>query len=539
MGAAAGLVLPVPVQVRRARAPFAMNQPANPGGAPDEEPDCAVTSDPRLLQAILGGSGLLVVVLDDQGRIVFFNRACEELTGYTAVEVVGRTVWDLLIRPEDRDAVRDVHHALLSQTWSNLHENHWLTRAGQPRFIAWRNLRLPRSANAPPLVIGTGIDITDRIRVTGELHETAARLRAILETSVLGIITIDETGIIESFNPAAERLFGFSAAEVVGRNVNVLMPEPDRSAHDRYLQRYRDTGEARIIGIGREVRGRRKDGTTFPFELSVSEVRLAERRLFTGFIHDISDRRVAEQTARRRLDELAHASRLSTVGEMSSGIAHEINQPLTAVVTFADACLRMLRSGRIDPALLETALTQVAEQGERASEIVRRLRVFVRKDEANHGPVDLNAAVLDVLGLLEHDLAVNDVDPRLELAPDLPPVLGDRIQVEQVVLNLVRNAVEATAGVRSGPQVAISTRRVDDGIVLSVDDNGRGVEPEDQDRVFAAFYTTKPSGMGMGLSVSRSILAACGGTIACEDGHLGGARFVCRFTACGEEEVGS
>ena len=167
-------------------------------------------------------------------------------------------------------------------------------------------------------------------------------LRALLDAAVDAVVVIDGSGRIESFNRAAERLFGFSATEVVGRNVSMLMPEPDRSAHDGYIQRYLTTGEARIIGIGREVKGQRRDGTVFPALLSVGRVDGAVPPRFVGFIHDLSERVAAEHEVTQARERLTHVDRLSTMGEMAAGLAHEINQPLAAITTYASACQQLL-----------------------------------------------------------------------------------------------------------------------------------------------------------------------------------------------------
>ena len=192
--------------------------------------------------------------------------------------------------------------------------------------------------------------------------ESGERLRAILETAVDAIVTIEESGVIESVNPAAERAFGYSRDELLGRNVSMLMPSPYREEHDRHVERYLRTGEARIIGIGREVEAQRKDGTVFPVDIAVSEVRLPGRRLFTGIIRDLTERREMEERARLRLESAAHTARMLELGEMCSEIVHEVNQPLTAIVSYAEACLRTVRRGGAQPALIEDALDRVTEQ---------------------------------------------------------------------------------------------------------------------------------------------------------------------------------
>jgi two-component system sensor kinase FixL len=355
------------------------------------------------------------------------------------------------------------------------------------------------------------------------LDDRQARLDAILDTAVDGIITIDETGIIESVNAATQRIFGYTADELVGQNIKLLMPAPYREQHDGYIARYLETGEARIIGIGRDAEGLRKDGTRFPIDLAVSAFFTGGRRLFTGLVRDISDRRRAEEEARRRRDELSHAARLSTIGELSSGIAHEINQPLTAIVSFAEACLRMLRSGDADTHKLENALEQIAAQGQRAGHITRHLRRLARKGEREHVGVDINHMVRDMLGLVRNELETSGITLHLELDESLPSVECNRIQVEQVVLNLVRNAMDVLEdGDPEVRELSIRTRGGrDQGIELEVEDSGGGFGDAAPERVFETFFTTKPDGLGMGLSISRTIIDDHGGRLWASDGAAG------------------
>lgn len=362
------------------------------------------------------------------------------------------------------------------------------------------------------------------------LAESLERHRAILDTAVDGIITINDRGIIESFNRAAERIFGYTAAEVIGRNISMLMPEPYRSAHDRYVEHYVRGGPARIIGIGREVEGLRKDGSVFPMDLAVGEVRLAERRLFTGITRDISYRKAVELEARRRLNDLAHTARLAALGEMATGLAHEVNQPLTAIISHASACLRLLDSGRVDAELLQDSLQQIARQGQRAGEVIKRLRGFVQKSELEFRPGDLNAVVRDVLWLLGHELNAGQITVQLELAEGLPEVQMDRVQIEQVVFNLVRNAIEAMQGVSDRPRclrLITDTTQLRDkpAVQLCVLDNGPGFNGLDPAQLFEPYFTTKADGLGQGLSICRSIIETHDGQLWAAAGEPLGARF--------------
>jgi two-component system sensor kinase FixL len=361
-------------------------------------------------------------------------------------------------------------------------------------------------------------------------RDREARLRSILETVPDAVITIDERGVIESFSPAAERLFGFSAAEVVGRNVNILMPSPYQERHDGYIARYLATGERRIIGIGRVVLGKRKDESTFPMELAVGETIIAGKRLFTGFLRDITERQQNRKRLQELQAELTHVCRLSAVGQMGSALAHELNQPLTAIVNYMQACRRLLRTqlGAVPPRVDE-AMEKAAAQATRAGEIIRRLRQFVEKGGSERRSEDLNNVVEEASALALVGAKEQGVRVMLELAPDLPPIALDRVQIQQVVLNLVRNAVEAMSASEE-PSLTIRTRR-DAGrgpgvrAEVTISDTGSGLAPAVRDQLFHPFVTTKAGGMGVGLSICRSIVEAHGGRIWAEPNAKGGTSF--------------
>ena len=239
--------------------------------------------------------GALLIVLDPDGAVVSFNAACERVTGYRRAEVIGKAVWDTLIPAEQRDSVRAVFGSLVDGQGPNRHTNDWIGKNGERRRIAWSNTISRRPDGTVEFVIGTGIDMTDFLATEAALRNNRSLLQMIIATSPEAIITIDSAGTIESFNAKAEEMFGYEAHEVVGQKVNALMPEPYAAEHDDYISHYLETRERRVIGIGREVFARRKDGTVFPVELAVGEVEIDERRLFTGFIRDITRRRDAEQ----------------------------------------------------------------------------------------------------------------------------------------------------------------------------------------------------------------------------------------------------
>ena len=355
-------------------------------------------------------------------------------------------------------------------------------------------------------------------------------LQALLDAAVDGVILIDHLGHVHAFNRAAERLFGYEAQEVLGNNVSMLMAEPDRSLHDRHLARYVATREPHIIGRGREIEARRKDGSVFPVFLSVGAVDGAEPPRFVGFVQDVSFRRRAEEDTHRLQERLTHVSRLATVGEMSAGIAHELNQPLTAVANYAQACDRLL--GMTDPDIEEVrgALKQITAQAVRAGDIIRRLRSLARNDDMKRVPTDINALIGELTELIALDTKTREVSYKLELASDLPETCVDRAQIQQVVLNLVRNAVEALAESASKRELVIRTLALADGDVeIAVCDNGPGVLQSIVPRLFDPFCTTKPHGTGLGLAISRTIVKSHEGSLDYRPNAPAGACFVARL----------
>lgn len=357
------------------------------------------------------------------------------------------------------------------------------------------------------------------------LRDSEAHLRSVLETVPDAIIVIDDRGLIQSFSPAAERLFGYPARDVTGQNVKMLMPQPYRDEHDGYLERYRRTGERRIIGIGRVVLGRRADGSTFPMELAVGEINLEGRRMFTGFVRDITERQVARERLQDLQSELLRASRLSAMGQMASALAHELNQPLTAIINYVQATRRMVGNPNIARDRLDETMDKAVMQANRAGQIIHRMRQFLTKGETERQPESINkvleeASALALVGAKESGVVV-----RMELGTDLPQVVVDRIQIQQVILNLIRNGIEAMQGV-TRRELLIATGTADSDMVqVTITDSGPGLAPEVAEQLFQPFVTTKEKGMGLGLSICRSIIDSHGGKIWAKPNPAAGVTF--------------
>jgi two-component system sensor kinase FixL len=361
---------------------------------------------------------------------------------------------------------------------------------------------------------------------TAGFEGNAAYQRSILATVPDAMIVIDDHGTILSFSAAAERMFGYAERELAGQNVKLLMPNPDREAHDRYMERYLQTGVARIIGIGRVTNARRRDGSNFPIELSIADAETPQGRVFTGFIRDLTERQRTERRLHDLQGELNHISRISAMGSLASALAHELNQPLTAIANYMEGARDLLKNPDAESLeMVREALDEAAAQSIRAGQIVRRLRDFISRGDSDKSVESLRKLVTEAsaLALTGTGPSEIDVDIRLDVAADA--VLVDRIQIQQVLLNLIRNAVEA---MQRSPRRRIDIRSIADGsdtVTVIVADSGPGLTPDIQRHLFEPFHSSKEQGMGLGLSISRSIVEAHGGRIWAEPADIGGAAF--------------
>jgi two-component system sensor kinase FixL len=360
-------------------------------------------------------------------------------------------------------------------------------------------------------------------QTAGRGAEDNSLFDALIATAVDGIMVIDEKGSVRIYNKACERLFGYEAAEVIGHSIKMLMPAPYHDEHDGYLKHYVSTGEKHIIGIGREVQGRRKDGSIFPMNLSVGEGVIRGERIFLGIITDISDRMSRERRILDLQSEMLHVSRLTDMGQVAAGLAHELNQPLTAILNYTNAGLDIADERGDDE--LKSVFGKVAEQASRAGNIIRRLRAFIEKRGPNRTDEDITRTIDEAIRLGQINAAERGIKLRVLFEQGLPNVSIDRVQIQQVLINLMKNAAEAMDSSDRRELTVTISRVAPDLVQVSVADTGPGISDDMTEKLFQPFVTTKATGMGMGLSICRGIIEAHGGRLWLESNPGGGATF--------------
>lgn len=468
----------------------------------------------EVLQIMVEQALNAVVLVDRRGEILSVNAQTERIFGYTRGQLIGRSI-DMLVPDRfkaDHPANRDSFFANPVIRPMGAGRDLYGRRSDGSEFPVEIGL-CPIETVDGPAVVGSIVDITERKRAE-------ARFRLAVESAPNAMVMINGEGRIVLVNLQTERLFGYPRDELLGSSVEILVPDRFRGEHPKFRQAFFANPVARAMGGGRELYGRRKDGSEFPVEIGLNPIETAGETLVLSAIVDITARREAEAQARKHLVDLAHVARLSTVGQMFSELAHEINQPLGAAANFARACVIFARSGRgaSQEQMIEW-MEKTAEQTTRAIDIVVRLGTFVKKDAGVRTSIDINRLIEKVLSISEHALraaseAGEPIRLELKLAPSIPETSADVVQIEQVLLNLIRNAVEAMQ--ESSIQVCkltVATWFDDTHIHAAVEDTGPGIKPEDLTRLFDPYFTTKVSGMGLGLSISRSIVEDHGGVL--------------------------
>jgi len=446
------------------------------------------------------------------------------------------TVWQELICPDPLELWSDAFDAItperIEHIWDNCVALGGCTETFLRHTEAYEvSCRVFNHAQKT-MLLGTVVNVTNQ-------HRMSAESNAILETAVDGIVIIDQDGTIETFNRAAAELFGYSPEEVIGQPVSLLMPEPYRSTHHNFIQHYLTSGLPKIIGIGRELQAIDKNGRLFPMYLAVSEISLEGRKRFTGIIRDLTGQHAAREALTEHRQRLAHVDRLSSMGEMTASIAHEINQPLTAISIYAQTGINLLQRRDTDLAKLQSALDKLNTQSLRAGSIIERIQRFARGQESQREHIDVNELVMDLIKLSESDARLHNIEIVPDLGKGLPKRFADPIQIQQVVLNLIRNAIDAMTEIdcRHGRTITIHTHLLPGHLVeIAVSDLGPGVTEEQRALIFAPFHTTKREGMGMGLSICRSIISEHGGTMGFHNNDGVGATFYFQMPRVNNDE---
>ena len=505
--------------------------PADPGGT-----DRLSTDE---LRHTLDEVGVCIWSLDLPTHRITVSSACARLFGAASERLTSFAATQAVVHPDDRRARAEAIERTLREGGAYEIDYRVVRPDGETCWLRSRGRVLLGADGKPCRHRGIVVSIDGQKRVEADLRAREAHLRSILDTVPDAMVVIDEDGLIQGFSTAAERLFGYAADEVIGQNVRILMPEPMRAEHDGYLARYHRTGERRIIGTARVVTGCRRDRSTFPMELAIGEMRSGRQVFFTGFINDLTERQRIQARLQELQSELVHVSRLSAMGEMAATLAHELNQPLGAIANYTKGCRRLL--AQPDPATVATAvdvLDKVAEQALRAGQIIRRLRDFVARGETERRVEPVVRLIEDACALAMVGAREQGVVLHLALDRRVGSVLADRVQIQQVLINLIRNAREAMA---QGPrrELGIATRLLTpDRVEIAVSDMGPGIADEVVERLFQPFVSTKPGGMGLGLSICRTISEAHGGRLEVERNEAGGASFRLTLPAAQDEEPG-
>jgi len=503
---------------------------------PSETHGAKRSSEPLDLQALIETIPALVVCVLADGSAEFANRAWQEYTGRPLQQLTGSSSWHSTIHPND--LAKFLHDSTVGlMPGKSVDTEARLRRAdGQYRWFSIRKtLAVSRTQGREPSLrtLIACEDIEERKEEESARRFSEKQYRLVVETASDAVISVNDSSTILFANSATMRVFGYAPAELIGKPLTILMPEFLRKLHEAGFKRYLATGRRHINWQGTELTGLRKDGQEFPVEVSFGELTKDGHQIFTGFIRDISERKQAEEIQKQAQKaiqtaqaELARVSRLTTMGELAASIAHEVNQPLTAINNNSNACLRLLANQNLQPDVLRQALEEIVADGTRASAIIARIRAFIKKAPVEKNSLDVNEVIGEVLAMAGHGFEENRIVLKSELAQALPPLLGDRVQLQQVLLNLIMNGIEAMSTVTDRPRLLWVQSRIDESgdVLIEVRDSGTGLGLEG-DRVFTPFFTTKANGMGMGLSISRSLIEGHGGRLRATPNSPHGAVF--------------
>jgi two-component system sensor kinase FixL len=476
-----------------------------------------------------------IFMLDADGRVASWNEGAKRIKGYRTDEIIGKH-FSCFYTPEDIAAGKPADElAIAVETGRYAEEGRRLRKDGS---TFWASVVITALYDQEGQLRGFA-KVTQDITSSRQSQEKS---RLMVGLALNAMVLVDEAGRIEMVNPQTESLFGYTTGQLIGQPVEMLVPNRFRGDHPANRERYFRNPLERPMGAGRDLYGLRSDGSEFPVEIGLHPIDTDGRRQVLGSIVDISERKAAEAQARKYLDELAHVARLSTAGQMISELAHEMNQPLAAAANYARACVSFARSqqGATVEQLTEW-IEKAASQIDRTLQIVNRLSKFVKKESGSVAPVNVNRLIENIVELYVPPVPGGTglkIRPAIELDESLRPVTADRTQIEQVLLNLIRNGVDAMSDVAPAEvKLVIRTRQAGRFLRIEVSDNGKGIPAEQMSQLFAPFFTTKPGGMGLGLSISRSIVENHGGQMEVESTVGRGSTFSFTLPAALEREM--
>ncbi|RMG20471.1 MAG: PAS domain S-box protein [Bacteroidetes bacterium] len=523
--------------------------------------EAALKKEQQRFQQYLDVANIIIVVLDREQRVELINKYGSELLGYEEAELLGKNWFDLVIPEEEREKARQFFMEKMQQEEAYAqYESSLLSRTGKRHIIEWRNTYLRNEQGEVISTLSAGIDLTHHKQLLTALQESEARLKSIIETALDGIITIDEKGTVQSVNPAAERLFGYSAGEIIGHNISMLMPQPHREQHDHYIQRYLSTGHKKIIGIGREVRGLRKDGSQFPFWLSVTENRLSGRILFTGMVHDLTEQKEAESALKKHSEELEKRvkARTEALAQAISGLENEIRERKQVEKALKESRaqiqaaldrereLNELKSRFVSMAShefrtpLATILSSInlidkyhePDKKERRIKHIHRIRSNVRDltnilndflslSKLEEGRVNANYETFDLPELVEE--VCEDLRTQAKTGQQIlythkggqQQAFLDIKLLKQILHNLLSNAIKYSP---EHSEIRIVSKIDDQHIRFTIADQGIGIPKSEQSQLFTRFFrahnATNIQGTGLGLSIVKKHVKLMKGDIS-------------------------